>query len=205
MKITLQINGQERSYSEEELISKLNELEEIKSKSRINLRTIEVAQKPTVGKCFSVDPNSIDQDLFTEERTDIVFEESVRLQILKAFEEVRNNPQRYSKKFKTFIPEKKWGGRTVRELKEMAIEKGGTLTDIVDQRLEWAQRIQNGESWYEVCRMQDPIEWCRLVASGKDSYEYMVGGMSRQSTFYTDTFINNCESIIVPLIKFYEE
>lgn len=205
MKITLQINGQERSYSEEELISKLNELEELKSKSRINLSTIEVAQKPTVSKCFSVDPNSIDQDLFSKERTEKIFEEPVRLQILKAFEEVRNNPQRYSKKFKTFIPEKNWGGRTVRELEEMAIETGGTLTDIVDQRLEWAQRIQNGESWDEVCRMKDPIEYSRLVASGKDYYMYMVGGMAKNSTFFTNIFINNCESTIVPLIKFYEE
>ena len=106
------------------------------------------------------------------------------------------------------MPEKKWQGyKTVAELKEYAKELSGQTADWVEQALEWAQRISNGESWEAICNKADTAKWYRLI-SWKKGYYRLVGG-SRASSSYgypaSDVFgydYDSCSSIddTVPLV-----
>ena len=53
----------------------------------------------------------------------------------------------------------------------------------MEQALEWAQRICNGESWEAVCNDADTANWYRLVV-WKNGYGRLVGG-SRNRNFYS--------------------
>ena len=66
MKVTLQIDGEKRTFSNVENIS----IEEEDVKSSKKDKIFEVAQKPTEGKWFEAKPLAIDQTLFKEKRED---------------------------------------------------------------------------------------------------------------------------------------
>lgn len=194
MKVTLQVNGRERSFSEEELVTKLEELEKLKSKAESvqqstevtqkaneekSRSTFEVAETPTEGKCFEVNPISINQNLFQKKGKD-ARQEATRQLILEAFDEWKANPTRYAKSFKTMIPIKTWErGKTVSELKEIACSLGDHMADWVEQALEWAQRIANGETWEAICNDPDTAKLYRLIV-WKNGYHKLVGGASEQ-------------------------
>ena len=183
MKITLQVSGREMTFSEEELVSILEgyfTTKEAQQKER-NMKTaetrqqatVEVAQTPTEGKCFEVNPMAIDQSLFSQPRNDSR-QEWTRQIILEAFAEMKN-ASKYARPFKTMMPEKEWKVKTVSELKEMACHLGDHMADWVEQALEWAQRIANGETWKAVCNEPDTANWYRLVI-WKSGYARLVGG-----------------------------
>lgn len=169
----------------------------------------EVAQKPTEGKWFEVNPASINQKLFKKQRIDKM-QELTRQIILEAFAEVKNNPEKYAGPFETKISEKMWKSVTFKELEEYANNLGWHIADWVEQALEWAQRISNRESWTAVCNDPDTASWCRIVL-WKNGYARIVGGSCKLNNtisasdvcnydFNTDYILNN----VVPLLVRYK-
>ena len=136
--------------------------------------TIKVAKKPVEGKWFEVDPLLIDQKLFEKERKDSQQEDTRKL-IQEAFAEVKKYPEKYGKPFMTMMPELLGTYMFGRGLIEHAELLGDRMADWVHQSLEWAQRLNNGESWQAVCNEADTANWYRLV-KWKHGYLRLVGG-----------------------------
>lgn len=143
-------------------------------------RMLEVCQTPTQGKFFEVNPLKIDRSKFEYEMPDKGMMELTRWIIQEAFAEVDKQPEKYASSFYTLIPEKKWNGwKTVTELKEYANDLGGMMADWVQQAMEWAQRISNGESWRSICNKGDTADYYRMII-WKDGCTRLIGG-SRKS------------------------
>lgn len=144
MEVTLTVHGRERTFSEQELIAILEK--HFSNEATEQVSTAKLVQVPIEGKWFEIKPQSIDQNLFQNKRENGRQEKTRRL-ILEAFDEVKNRPAQYGKKFKTMMPKKTWTVKTVAELNRLACKLGDHNADWVEQALEWAQRICNGESW----------------------------------------------------------
>lgn len=196
--VTLKVNGRKMTFSEKEISSILEE-----HFSR---------QKPTEGEWFEVKPQDINQKLFRRKRKNEE-QERVRKIIIEAFVEMKENPEEYGRSFKTMMPEKTWDSKTVFELKKMACQLGDHNANWVEQALEWAQRIANGESWEAICDDVDTANWYRLVV-WKYGYTRRVGGSSVDSEyiFYTASCVhdNNLDDYdhpynTVPLVVLYDE
>ena len=206
MKETLQIDGKKRTFSNVENIS----IEENVKSSKED-KIYEVAQKPTEGKWFKVKPLAIDQTLFKEKRED-GRQEKKRQLILEAFEELKKNPKEYGRNFETMMPKKIWKQKTVADLREIACNLGDHEANWVEQTLEWAQRIANGESWEDLCNKPDTANWLRAVI-WKNGYTRLIGGSVRINLFGPATnvfdFLNLFDyenaNNIVPLVARYEE
>lgn len=178
-KILLQVNGGERTISQEELIAILEK--DLCSKIT-QIEAIEITQTPIEGKYFEVNPQAINQDLFKKKKWNAK-QENTRKIILEAFAQVKRNPKKYDKSFKTLIPNKTWTVKTVDELKEIANNYGGHMADWVEQALEWAQRIANGEKWEDICNTPDTANWYRII-KWKTGYMRIIGGSCIDSTKY---------------------
>lgn len=172
MKVTLTVHGRERTFSEQELIAILEK--HFSNETTEQVSTAKLVQVPTEGKWFEIKPQSIDQNLFQNKRENREQEKTRKL-ILEAFDEVKNSPAQYGKNFKTMRPKNTWTVKTVAELNQLACELGDHNADWVEQALEWAQRICNGESWKSVCNARDTAKWPRLVI-WKNGYARIVGG-----------------------------
>lgn len=181
--ITLQVSGREMTFSEEELVAILEkhfdtEATQQEEKDAQTTETqkqagTEVVQTPTEGKWFEVRPAEIDQRLFSEKKSD-QSQERTRQLILEAFAKMKNN-SKYARTFKTLMPEKTWNEKSGNELRAIACILGDHMADWVEQALEWAQRIANGETWKEVCNDPDTANWYRLIV-WKNGYTRLVGG-----------------------------
>ena len=203
-KITLNVDGREMTFSEQELITIVKE----------HLSTNEVtatkeAQKWAVDEWFEVKPHSIDLKLFEKKRKNNRQEETRQL-ILEAFAEMKKNPEKYGKNFKTMTPNKTWDSNTVEQLKEMASNFGDHNADWVEQALEWAQRIANGKSWESICNDDDTANWFRLVV-WKNGYARLVGGSVFSHYYYpaSDVDCDNCDDShvlanTVPVVVIYD-
>ena len=156
-KVTLQFDGGEMTFSEEELIAIFNKRRKDKKVDKTK-----IARKPTEGKYFNVNPASIDRRIFQEQRKNPK-QEITRKTILKAFSRVDEDQERYGRPFRILRPERTWTVKTVIELKRFAEENGNHMADWVEQALEWAQRIANGETWKRICNEPDDAQWYRLV------------------------------------------
>lgn len=205
--VTLHVNGREMNFSEQGLIAIAEEY--ISRKIARETETIKVPKKPTEGVWFEVKPQTIDQRLFEEERMD-EYQEETRRKILNAFAKMKENPEIYGKNFKTLMPKKTWERKTVRQLRKMASKLGDHNADWVEQALEWAQRIANGEPWEEICNAQDTANWIRLV-TGQVGNDWFVGGAvciecRNPASGITSTRENdrNCYPV-VPLVVSYEK
>ena len=183
--ITLPVNGRKMTFSAEELIVILEQHFENKE---LEAKKVEVTQKPTEGEWFMVDPNSINQNLFQKKRNDSR-QERTRKIILEAFIEVKNNPKKYAKPFKTMMPKKTWLNKEIKELIGLAEKDGNHIADWVEQALEWAQRISNGESWEAICNNPDTAKWYRLVIWKNGKYK-IVGGSSERHSNYSASDID---------------
>lgn len=177
MKITLQVHGRKMTFSKEELTTIVEKYFPRQTTQQVS--TAKVVQKPTEDSWFEVNPQAIDQKLFENEREN-KREERTRKLIIEAFFEMKSNPEKYGRNFKTMFPKKTWNYKTIGELKELACKLGSHNADWVEQALEWAQRIANGESWKTICNSVDTANWYRLVVSEK-GYFWLVGG-----SFQTD-------------------
>lgn len=208
MKVTLPIHGREKTFSEQELIAILEQ--HFSNEATEQETTTKMVLGPTEGQWFEVNPQAIDQSLFQNKRND-ARQEKTRNLILEAFKEVRNNPEKYCRKFKTMMPKKTWSSKTVKELKQLACNFGDHNAEWVEQALEWAQRIYNGESWETVCNNADTANWYRLVV-WKNGYARLVGGSRDVSSSHPASDVGDygCSSHggishTVPLVVLYEE
>ena len=209
MKITLQIKGQEMTFSEEELIDILEE--HFKSKSEEKVRAIKAEQEMMEKKVYEVNYKLINKELFSKEKKDKK-QEKVRRLILEAFEEVEQNPDKYEKIFYTLKPQNTWYPhyKLVKHLESFAILCGDHVADWVEQALEWAQRISNGESWETMCNEEDSSKWSRLII-WKNGYARIVGGSSLFNVKLTASEIHNVDyqfddelCSAVPLVVYYK-
>lgn len=158
---------------------------------------------------FRVDPETINEDLFTEKKEDFLQERTRRI-IVEALKMMITKPERYAKSFKTIIPEKTWSYKTVDQLVRLADHMGDHLADWVEQALEWAQRITNGETWESICNEPDTENWYRLI-SWENGNKRLVGGSCQNDygnpvadasmfIFESNYILDNA----VPLVVFYE-
>lgn len=209
MKVSLLVGGVERNFTEEELIGILeNHFGNAEKKS--TQQEAKPIQRPTEGVPFEVNPLGIDRKLFQEERKDPRQEETRQL-ILQAFTKMDEYPTRYGNSFKTLMPEKTWHWKCVSELIKLAKNLGGHNADWVEQALEWAQRISNGETWEDICNNPDTANWCRLI-KWKKGYYRLVGGSRKFNNNYPASdvggydFPSNYEIInSVPLVVLRDE
>ena len=159
-----------------------------------------------IGGFFEVNPVAINQQLFKKRKRDPK-QEKARQIIIEAIGEMEKNPIKYARKFKTAIPEKTWVRKTVKEMMEFAEDEGGHMADWIEQALEWAQRITNGETWESICNDEDDEEWYRLVM-WKDRYARYIGGAKKVLYGSSADVIGNCcgldysSACAVPLIVF---
>lgn len=205
--VILQVHGREKVISEKELISILEKHfpEEISEK----VTTETFMQAPKENEWFDVNPLGISKELFQEKRKDEK-QEKTRQLILEAFEKMEKNPQMYGRKFKTMIPEKTWQSKTIIDLHKMSSSIGDRMADWVEQALEWAQRISNGETWEALCNARDTANYYRAILY-KDQAVHIVGGSLLQNGYEAASFINGYgfyESYVlystVPLVVLYE-
>ena len=174
MKVTLNVNGQEKTFSEQELVEILETFFQNETGTNRENATEMLVKTPTEGEWFEVNIQTINQELFKDKRADRD-QEKTRQLILEAFEEVKKDPEKYGRKFRTMMPKKTWNVLTVDGLKLLARTFDGNMADWVEQSLEWAQRIDNGESWENVCNEPDTANWYRLII-WKDGHTKKVGG-----------------------------
>ena len=169
-----------------------------------------VVEKPIEGKWFEVKPKEINQKLFKKKKRDESQEQTRRL-ILYAFEEMDKYPEKYGKNFKTLIPKKDWESKTTEELEELACELGDHNADIVEQALEWAQRIANGESWKSICNKYDTCSFPRIITFG--NIKVRVGGGPKKVIDYDVSvpatnlghYAEKCDKFVgVPLVISYK-
>ena len=195
--ITLQVDGREMTFTEEELTAILEDH-----------FTFATSKRPTEDVPFEVNPLGIDRNLFKKKRKDEQ-QEKTRQLILEAFTEMDKNPGKYGKSFKTLMPKKTWVWKTVDAHRELATKLGDHMADLVEQFLEWAQRIQNGETWKAICDKADSANWYRLI-EWNNGYALLVGGSRKMGYLYPASSVGNIKYLAkdriysaVPLIVLY--
>lgn len=133
--------------------------------------------RPIYEEWFEVDASTIDITLFQKERADID-QENTRKLILKAFDQMKNEPEKYGK-FRTLMPSQEWYPTKlcceIAAMKDFVREKGGEMATWIHQALEWAQRIANGDSWEAICNEADTVYWYRAVI-WDNGFVRIVGG-----------------------------
>lgn len=208
MRVILLVHGREKEISEKELISILEKYfpEEVSEQ----VTTEKINQAPKENEWFDVNPLDINRELFQEKRKDEK-QEKTRQLILEAFEKMEKNPQMYARKFKTMIPEKTWQSKTILDLQKLCSKIGDRMADWVEQALEWAQRISNGETWEDVCNTKDTANYQRAIIY-KDQCVHLVGGSLHQNCYEAATFIDGYGYYqsyalygVVPLVVLYEK
>lgn len=192
-------------------IEKVRQLFKKPSDKEQELDLKQLVKTPIEGKWFKVDVNSINKKLFKKPRADDS-QEFARQLILNAFSEFKNHPELYSSNFLTMFPRKTWKVKSVKELEALACKNGNYLATWVEQALEWAQRIQNGESWEDLCNMPDSSKWCRLILWDNSNYrlvgDFRSGTLNgiytcwaatdiSETDFYSNTLIPNAVPLIV--------
>ncbi len=149
-------------------------------------------ERITEGEWFEVDPQAIDRGLFEKERKDPE-QEKTRQLILEAFVEFDANPEKYSGKFEIMVPNTTWELRTVyygtegepililekmvlgTDIMELACVLGDRTADWVEQALEWAQRICNGETWEALCNTEEKAYFHHRIIVWKNNKLRIVG------------------------------
>lgn len=187
-----EVHGRKMTFSEEERIA----IVEKHLASETTDQTItKVVQKPPEDLCFYVKPQTIDQKLFEKKRKD-KSQEKTRHIILEAFVEMKKNPKKYGKNFKTMIPRYAGVAINLKQVEKMVRQYGGDhCADWCEQALEWAQRITNGESWEAICNDYDKSRWYRLIR-GKNGY-MIVGGSLNGDDYYPASYVRSIYDCIV--------
>ena len=196
--ITLQVNGEKRNFTEQGLTAIL----EIYYNGN--------ADKPIEGNWFEVNPLGINK-VFFEIKRENEAQERTRQLILEAFEKKKKNPKKYGRKFKTMMPKKTWSSTSIIALKRIAKSLGDHNADWVEQALEWAQRIDNGETWEDICNKPDTSKYYRLVEWKNEGPPCLVGGSRYDrycvpASYFSLKFYDSDYSLnyTVPLVVSYE-
>lgn len=166
MKVTLKVCGREMTFSENELITILE--------SHFSNKTVKTVETQSDGKHYIVDLKTINRSLFDTPRKDRN-QEQVRNLILSAFNEADKNPDQYSQPFETIIPKKEYSRKRRKdELYVLAYKLGDHLANWVEQFLEFAQRISDGEKWESICNNPD-ISDCQRIIIWIDGEMHIIG------------------------------
>lgn len=170
--ITLKVNGREMEFSEEELENILQEYFSniIEKQVSTNIDSKEFEKVVEVNPVIIISKRK----LFEKRKNDVAQEKARRL-ILEAIYIAEKDPQKYQKVFQTIVPKKKWNIKTVEQLKLIAISQGGHMANWIEQALEWAQRIIDGETWIQLCNRPDTSMYYRVI-EWKNGYIRVIGG-----------------------------
>lgn len=162
-------------------------------------------------KCVVLDVNqeTIRRNLFKREK-EIPEQEELRLLIREAFNEVRNNPNKYPTKFKVIIPRKRWPKKNINKMEKVARSFDGKIADWVELALALAQKLTNGESWAKVCNDPDTEKWYRLVMWKENCWK-QIGGSKKAKDLKPSSFLHSSQYLgderiksTVPLIVKYD-
>lgn len=155
--ITVTIKGREVTLSEKELVSILEE----------HFKILNVV------KGVEVNPILIDEPTFEIEKKDCYsHKESIMQVIQKAFIEMKKDLRRYARPFEIVTPAELESVYTEEKMVALAEKYGDHIADWVEQALEWAQRIANGE---DIFNKSDDSKWFRAI-SWQDGHVCLVGG-----------------------------
>ena len=155
--ITVTVKGREVTLSEKELVSILEE----------HFKILNVV------KGVEVNPILIDEPTFEIEKKDCyAHKESIMQVIQKAFIEMKKDLRRYARPFEIVTPEELESVYTEEKMVALAEKYGDHIADWVEQALEWAQRIANGE---DIFNKSDDSKWFRAI-SWQDGHVCLVGG-----------------------------
>lgn len=203
MKVTLKVFGREMTFSENELVAILenhfSNTTKPKSKNKKNVN------------CYTVDLKSINRNLFVTPREDEE-QEKVRKLIQEAFSEADSNPEKYSQPFETSVPDMDILCYTKSKLIVLAYDLGEHMANWVEQALEWAQKISNGQSWESICNYPDTSKNRRMIIWKNGNYAIVgnyynnlgIGSSSQIAPWgkfpeHNEDFISN----VIPLIVNY--
>jgi len=211
MKITLQVNGRDMTFTEQELTAIVEKHFSTQNMEQVNGSREVQAQREN--KCLRVKPLTIDQRVFERKREDPK-QEWLRQEILKAFSELKVNPERckYGQPFKTWLPPKTWDAKKqVYALDALACTEGDHMADGFEQAFEWAQRIANGESWEAVCNEPDTADYYRIIRDWYNPDKFRVVGGSvecgdkRPAFHISNEYFEAHQAVkdVVPLIVSY--
>lgn len=209
--IVLHIGGKEMTFSEKELAMAVEYYfaKEFGTSPESDIhgyrKPMLIPASPIEGKWFRVNPMCIDRKLFAEKRQDSS-QETVRRAILTAFDEVDKN-RYYSKPFETLIPLRSqlqsifWAEAektTIRYFEGLikTYNSSYAWANRIEQYLEWAQRIQNGDTWEALCNEEDHITRHRLVVGTDKNSIYTVGGSYMGDKSNVPTYIT--KSLCIP-------
>lgn len=120
---------------------------------------VKVLNKPV----YEVTPMSIKENIFMKQRKRFK-EELTRRLILMALDRVKRNPEKYSKPFKTMRVLRIVPNMTAKEFDEFCKkEYNARFANEIENALEKAQRITNGETWREACEHPETAGWDLIV------------------------------------------
>ena len=151
----------------------------------------ELIRGPMDEEWFQIIPAQIDRSIFQIHRRDIK-QEKIRHLIVDALEMIDRNPRYYGKPFKTLRPARRLGKNSVISLIEQSHWNGDFLASWIEQSVEWAQRIQNGESWETLCNRRDTLNWYRMIM-WKDGEVRLIGGSTKNEDYCTPTTITGSD------------
>ena len=161
--------------------------------------------RPVEGKWFNVNPQEIDKNLFKSSRSDFK-QEKTRQLILEALAQAEEEPI-YNQPFKTYMTFENWSLKSIIKFRNSTSKyEKEYLADWVEQALEWAQRINNGDTWENLCNSPDQAYWSRTII-WKNGYLRLIGGsfQEKNSCPATDVGFKDLTSkyelyALVPLI-----
>ena len=153
----------------------------------------ELIRGPMDEAWFIVAPAKIDRSLFGESRKDAK-QEKVRSLIAESLDMVCKDTRFYKKTFKTFRPEKIFTRSSEFSLFEQARWNGNYLGSWIEQALEWAQRIQNGEAWETLCNEKDDLRWYRMII-WRDGEIRLIGGSTKNGDKSSPTKITGSDDV----------
>ncbi len=151
--------------------------------------------RPVEGEWFDVEPYRINRKLFEDDRQDK--EQQFTLgNIRKAFQWLDSSPYENGRPFKILIPKKTWGTITIREMLDITKTFGGNMSTGFETDFLWAQIINNGETWENLCNKPDTLNYYRLVNWGKEnSVIFLTGGALKGSINYSATHVETLRSL----------
>ena len=131
-------------------------------------------------------------------------QEVIRKLIRQALKEAKKNKGHYSS-FELMVPEQHLGNG-LDSMINGAKSYHAEIANWIEQALEWAYRISEGESWKSLCNEPDDSEFFRVIFWKDDEVAFIGDGCNYcirpQTSILTDFFAANelCYGCSVPLL-----
>ena len=196
MKVTLQVDGRQMTFSKVENIQISEETVQSEKEKSNNGGTVSFIDHPLVNEgWFYVYPRAIDRAFFEKE----VEEKAVQTRdfILEALEKVRKYPYLYDNDIKVRIPKDvfQYRDKSYDVIIAELSENNEYLIDWVELALIWAQRIKDGEGWDMLYNTNFNVSNYHRFIRWKGNQIATVGGSLAPYVF------NYPEQYISPIIK----